>query len=131
MTAYCAHDHQFKDIIERVRSSLDLKAIAESQRPGHSCTVRYPTSYEDSEVFAGGYHLHLLLEFDDGVKWLARIRQTSSHLMSEGEGAMLTESATATQHAMHGAGLKVADAWLIGGNTAGKLGADIIFVCFA
>ena len=85
--------------------------MAESLRPSRTCTIHYPEAYGDPDIFAGGFHIHLLIEFDDGVKWLARIRQTSSHLMSNEEGIIVTESAITTQHVMHKAGLKVADAW--------------------
>ena len=104
---------QFKDLLARVES-VDLKGIAEGQRPGHTCVVHTPKIYDETSMKAGGYNIHLLIEFDDGVKWLARIRQEAFFLPRFEMGRMMMESAVTTQHYLKEQGLSVPDAWPLG-----------------
>ncbi|WVQ65208.1 uncharacterized protein L199_003381 [Kwoniella botswanensis] len=60
------------ELLEIVRNA-HLDKIASSMRNGHGCTIDIPNSGE--AVLEGGVNLHLILTFDDGKKWCARIRK--------------------------------------------------------
>ncbi|WWD05435.1 hypothetical protein V865_003512 [Kwoniella europaea PYCC6329] len=60
------------ELLEIVRNA-HLDKIASSMRNGHDCTIDIPNSGET--ILEGGVNLHLILTFDDGKKWCARIRK--------------------------------------------------------
>ena len=62
---------------------------------------------------AGAFHMHIRIEFDDGVQWLACIRHTDYKDMEFGKGRMITESEVVTQHILHKAGVLVPEVWPI------------------
>ena len=47
-------------------------------RPGHSLALT-PLYDPDDDSLRGCVNVHIPIEFDDGVKWLARARQTGYH----------------------------------------------------
>jgi hypothetical protein len=57
-----------------------IKAAAEALRPGHTVAVEVPALDGRNDVVAdgvmlnGGLNVHLPMEWDDGVRWLARIK---------------------------------------------------------
>ncbi|KAK4686915.1 uncharacterized protein P7C73_g3197, partial [Tremellales sp. Uapishka_1] len=55
-------------------NAADLATDAETLRPGHRCTVSIPA--DSKHLLRGGMNIHIPVTFDDGVRWLARIRQT-------------------------------------------------------
>ncbi|OCF56707.1 hypothetical protein L486_05561 [Kwoniella mangroviensis CBS 10435] len=60
------------------RSRLAIIDLAESLRPGHHCILVLPPdslTILDNERSYGAINIHFPLEFDDGVKWLLRVRQ--------------------------------------------------------
>jgi hypothetical protein len=66
------------------------------------------TDRDVSISLCGGFKVHVCLEFDDGVKWLARI---SRHLKGDGPVAMLrqtTESEVSTYRKLKEHGFPVA-----------------------
>jgi hypothetical protein len=56
---------------------------------------------------SGGMNIHLPVEFDDGVKWLVRIRQKRFHAPPSTMRTIITASEVTTIQVMHEAGLKV------------------------
>ena len=52
----------------------------------------FPQRYNRSSLLAGFQHVIILVEFDDGVKWLARIRQKAFHILRYGIGTVVTDS---------------------------------------
>ncbi len=52
---------------------VDFVTPAQALRPGHSCTVHLPDTIRDLPM--GGINVHMPITFDDGIRWLARVRQ--------------------------------------------------------
>lgn len=53
-------------------AQLDIAALAESLRPGKP---RLHAEMDIDRVPQGNINVHIPLEFEDGVKWMARIRR--------------------------------------------------------
>lgn len=57
-------------------ADLDEEAISRriaQIRPNVPFQVKIPTTFEESIELLGGYNMHVLLIFEDGVEWLVRI----------------------------------------------------------
>ena len=69
---------------------------------------------------AGNFHVHLPVNFSDGVKWLARIRKSTEFLpLGSDKAHAMTKSEIATQRFLHSKGLKVPNAWITDSKAAG------------
>ncbi len=88
---------------------IDLKGEAEALRPGHSCNVTLPTKTLEIRDANGAINYHVPIDFDDGVCWLARVRQLSYDSPPAEITQKLLDSEIATIQTMHQAGLKVPD----------------------
>lgn len=56
----------------------DIADSAQALRPEHRYTAAHLPETA-SELAAGGMNVHVPITFDDGVKWLARIRKPHFH----------------------------------------------------
>ncbi|OCF56702.1 hypothetical protein L486_05556 [Kwoniella mangroviensis CBS 10435] len=88
---------------------------AETLRPGHSCQLTIP---QDLDAFAesskiGIFNLHFLITFNDGVKWLLRVRQDKGHRPPAEIARTVIESEVATLGVLKEGGLPVAKGYLL------------------
>lgn len=92
---------------------LDLAQQASKLRPGHTCTARLPTSWKQAWAIglASQLNTHFFIDFDDGVKWLVRIRERKPWSPPLEMQLRIDESEVATMQALKGAGLPVPGAW--------------------
>ncbi|RXK37473.1 hypothetical protein M231_05296 [Tremella mesenterica] len=73
----------FQDAVSAEQKHLWLRLTrsqlvkeAEALRPGHACKgPDVYSSWNRSRIFLGGSNVHILLNFDDGVRWVARVRR--------------------------------------------------------
>ena len=103
---------------ERFLAPLDHK-IFESQasalRSGHSCEIEIPKTV-DEMIEAGLFNQcngHFPVLFDDGVKWLLRIRQITKQSATGDMQRIVTASEAETMRVLNKAGLLVPNAWTI------------------
>ncbi|WVQ80531.1 hypothetical protein IAT38_002636 [Cryptococcus sp. DSM 104549] len=88
---------------------------AQSLRPGHSCTLYIPSSNEvvDAEqLMYTAMNLHLPIVFDDGVKWVVRVRQYSSAKKPAQISERVAQSEVTTLRLLKASGATVPMAWL-------------------
>jgi hypothetical protein len=93
---------------------LSLATQAEKLRPGHSCTVDIPDTYKaiiKADLW-NGVNVHFPITFDDGVKWLLRVRQLRRLVPPESFMEIITESEVTTLNVLKKAGIAVPDAWM-------------------
>lgn len=106
-------------------SRLDVPALirqAMSLRPGHACYG--PTNeYDRRNAFEsfGGSNTHVLLTFDDGVKWIARVRLQRRYTCPLSARAINLQSEVATLQALSAGGVTVPKAWLAPAPLKGEL----------
>ena len=108
---------QFTNLVERCKA-LDLKHLAEVSRQGHhTATVHYPSPKPNNldDFMFGGYHIHIRVDFEDGVKWLARIRHAALAGVEGNHGKIVTESEVTTQRLVRAMGAKVPNVWALRG----------------
>lgn len=87
---------------------------AEAHRPGHKCQA--PSALigigPNSSIIQHGTNLHFQLEWDDGQRWMVRVRRNLGESGESGETiekAMKSEAATFCL--LHKAALPVPQAW--------------------
>ncbi|WWD19793.1 hypothetical protein CI109_104257 [Kwoniella shandongensis] len=85
--------------------SADLSAQANSLRPGHTSNILIPTDTRD--YLKGGMNVILPLTFDDGVKWVARVRQKRFDEPPVEKRKILVASEVESLRVMKEAGLQV------------------------
>lgn len=106
-------DWQIEALFKLLQSSTDsIKRSAEALRPGHTCTLQFPSSAEELKVMAGGMNVHIPLRFEDGVEWMVRIRQQRYGNPPKAFVRQTILSEAATQNALNDAGCKVPRAFL-------------------
>ncbi|KAK8853366.1 hypothetical protein IAR55_004070 [Kwoniella newhampshirensis] len=91
-------------------NSANLSAQADALRPGHTGTIVVPTSTRD--YIGGGMNVILPVTFDDGVRWIARVRQKRFDEPPPAMRKMLVASEVASMRAMRENGLKVPNVYL-------------------
>jgi hypothetical protein len=102
--------------MKKMSEELDLDAIlraASEFRPGHTCTFPAQPWTKNTDYIAHGTNLCLFLTFDDGVKWVMRMRQSAAPRSPPPEGAkqaLLSEAATFKY--LHDQGLTVPNVWI-------------------
>ncbi|WWC88164.1 uncharacterized protein L201_003069 [Kwoniella dendrophila CBS 6074] len=87
---------------------------AETFRPGHTCLMDIPPDYETlqrSKWFAA-WNLHFLLTFEDGVRWLLRVRQNRGHRLPSSITTPVIQSEVATLNVLKNFGVAVPAAYL-------------------
>lgn len=95
-------------------AKLDLPAIIERAsglRPGHTCQV-YSKDIEQGSLIAHGTNIHFPLTFDDGRKWMVRVRQTIHARAPHDIMHMTALSEAATYKALRTGGVNVPQAWV-------------------
>ena len=105
---------QWKKILAPIKSDT-IAAQAASLRSGHTCEVDIPSTPQavyDAERF-NQCNGHFLVTFDDGVKWLLRVRIMTRHSPPKEMQRMITESEAETMRALYRAGTKVPNAWVV------------------
>ncbi|OCF58143.1 hypothetical protein L486_04173 [Kwoniella mangroviensis CBS 10435] len=104
-----------EDEIAEILEVLNFDAIVaevEALRPGHRCIhVDRPENASHMEKLTGAYNFHLIIEYDDGLKWVMRIRRKQTSLQPEGALMMSHESEIATLKALYTAGIRVPRAY--------------------
>ena len=85
--------------MEALMDSVDLVSLASILRPTYQGRAIVPDPNE--KVLAGGRSIHIPIVFDDGVKWLARIRQQSFNSPPKRFESLMEESEISTQQSMH------------------------------
>jgi len=88
-----------------------MLAQAQTLRPGHTCQV-LPEDIDRDNLIAHGTNIHFRLTFDDGKKWLVRLRKIDHG--REPHGAMRTTalSEAATFRALREGGVNVPQVWV-------------------
>jgi hypothetical protein len=90
-----------------------ITAQASSFRPGHACLLDLPDADGmRSGRMWGSYNVHLVMDFDDGVKWLLRVRLNDDGPKPAGFQQSIIRSEVATMRLLQEAGLAVPNAWL-------------------
>nr|XP_018265006.1 uncharacterized protein I303_03188 [Kwoniella dejecticola CBS 10117]OBR87164.1 hypothetical protein I303_03188 [Kwoniella dejecticola CBS 10117] len=97
-------------LLDKVKSREDVFVEqAQHLRPRHTCTLDVPPDYANlkaSKWFAY-CNVHFLIRFDDGVKWLLRVRQTRSHRLPSALTAPIIQSEVATLTVLKNGGVPV------------------------
>jgi len=83
---------------------------AASLRPGHQATAP-STLIPGQTLFGQGSNFHFVLTFDDGIKWVVRIRKRTWEGPSLEALKLNTESEVVTLQTMAKAGIAVPNAW--------------------
>lgn len=103
---------------ERTYRGLDPQLIGQQAkllRPGHECTLHFPSDWTllqaHTEMYSG-FNIHILLDFDDGVRWVVRVRQAHIDRPPKVIGDMVTKSEVITLRVLKKGGVRVPDAWL-------------------
>lgn len=102
--------------LAHLRASIDIDGIiaqAKALRPGHTCTAPNPRE-EPSTIIMGGTNIHVPLTWDDGEKWLARIRQNIYYPYPLDALRMHAASEAATCRALRDAGVNLPETHLPG-----------------
>lgn len=109
-------------------SDLDIPHIiaqAERLRPGHTCTATNDLRLGKKNIIAHGSNIHSVVSFDDGHKWMVRIRQRCQRMPPYPASKIGLNSEAATFRLLHQHGLPVPNAWMpTGNNTEGTLGSS-------
>lgn len=107
-----------REMWEKFLAPLDhtlFENQASALRPGHSCEIRIPQSVD--EVLEAGlfnqFNGHFPAIFDDGVKWLLRLRQITKLSATGDMQSIVTTSEAETMRVLHKAGLLVPNAWTV------------------
>ncbi|WVQ81435.1 hypothetical protein IAT38_003559 [Cryptococcus sp. DSM 104549] len=117
---------------------LDSRLIveqAQALRPGHTCILTIPSLdyiFKDDKWRTSNMNLHLPLVFDDGVKWMVRVRQWRASNPPAALQMQITESEVATLQFLKANGVKVPMAWIPPnmGREAGETVIDYFFMEF-
>jgi hypothetical protein len=83
-------------------------------RPGHTCTLSIPSTPEviiEADMY-NGVNVHFPIIFDDGVKWLVRVRQVLEVSADREMMDQVMESEVTTIRVMYERGIPVPNAWL-------------------
>nr|XP_031863144.1 uncharacterized protein CI109_001623 [Kwoniella shandongensis]KAA5530216.1 hypothetical protein CI109_001623 [Kwoniella shandongensis] len=65
-------------MVEKYLEKLDIELIiaeVELLRPGHACTINKPSSWSELQKLVGGCNYHIVIVFDDGRRWVMRVRK--------------------------------------------------------
>ncbi|WVF70965.1 hypothetical protein IAT40_005761 [Kwoniella sp. CBS 6097] len=85
-------------------------------RPGHVATLEIPESaaemVDGKWRMLGGFNVNFILTFEDGVKWILRIRQDQNHRLPRIIREANIRSEVTTLNTLKANGLPVAGAWL-------------------
>lgn len=90
--------------------SLDISFFvsqAERLRPGHTCLGPSILEADSINTFVHGTNVNILLTFDDGIRWMTRIRQQRQLDPPKPIARVVLESEAATFIALNLAGLSV------------------------
>ncbi|WWC68850.1 uncharacterized protein I206_102786 [Kwoniella pini CBS 10737] len=107
----CALDPYVSEVIA-IRDNLDYDAVkeeVESIRCGHKCTdIEKPKNYLELRRVTGSFNTHIVIHFDDDVKWVMRIRRKESRCMPEEAIKECHYSELATLKTLEDQGVKIA-----------------------
>ncbi|WVQ96997.1 hypothetical protein IAU59_004106 [Kwoniella sp. CBS 9459] len=88
-------------------------------RPGHQCALEIPQPGAAEEMFKswnismlGAFNVNLIINFDDGVKWILRIRQDEGHRLPRTIREANIRSEVTTLNLLKANGIPVSAAWL-------------------
>ncbi|KAK8865629.1 hypothetical protein IAR55_000774 [Kwoniella newhampshirensis] len=106
--------------LDRTIRGLDQKTLAQQAqalRPGHSCHIVLPPNYVAIKSVKGrkmysGTNIHFPIEFDDGIKWVARARLANAYRPPPDMRRMITESEVATMEVLKQGDVLVPKAWM-------------------
>ncbi|WWC60590.1 uncharacterized protein I303_103164 [Kwoniella dejecticola CBS 10117] len=104
-----------KKLLDQIHASKDyFIREAESLRIGHTCQLDI---LDDVEVFRestrlGSFNIHIPILFDDGVKWLIRIRRDSVTIPDPEINNAIIESEVATMRVLKTQGMPVPQGFL-------------------
>ncbi|RXK35578.1 hypothetical protein M231_07163 [Tremella mesenterica] len=94
-------------------ATLNLDQQIRSLRPGHEPTFTLPTEWVNltTSRLASSWNVHLLIDFEDEVKWLLRIRQGVAGSPPADLQHFVVESEVETLRVLNRLGAKVPNAW--------------------
>ncbi|WWC68363.1 uncharacterized protein I206_102288 [Kwoniella pini CBS 10737] len=114
--------HKCKEVRKMFGSVLDLVKqyhphfINELRilRPDQTCTLSIPDSVDQliDQTEGSGFNFHFLITFEDGVKWMLRIRQNRGHRPPLAITNAVIQSEVATLNLLKGEGIPVPQAYL-------------------
>ncbi|WRT65484.1 uncharacterized protein IL334_002427 [Kwoniella shivajii] len=107
----CDVEVEVREILQILNFDLIILEV-ELLRPGHKCIhIDNPTKASDFDRLSGSYNFHLMIKFDDGKKWVMRIRRKHTRLQPESAIALCHESEIATIKALEQGGVRVPKAY--------------------
>lgn len=96
----------------------EIMAEARRLRPGHTCAVPDKKKFnkDTKETFKHGRNINFVLTFDDGVKWMVRVRQKLYYDPSPEAVYMGFQSEAAVVQSLREGGVTVPEVYLpVGG----------------
>ncbi|WWC68851.1 uncharacterized protein I206_102787 [Kwoniella pini CBS 10737] len=97
--------------VPEILKLIDYDAVVEEVeglRPGHKCIeIIKPRMHRSFIRMVGSFNFHIAIYFDDGVKWVMRIRRTSARHQPELAISHCHSSELATLKALEDAGVKI------------------------
>jgi len=90
---------------------LKLSGEAEKLRPGHTCKTG-PKDIEEDSLIVHGSNIHFPLTFDDGKKWMVRLRKIDHDREPHEAMHMTAMSEAATYQVLRAGEVKVPEVWI-------------------
>ncbi|KAL0954972.1 hypothetical protein HGRIS_003902 [Hohenbuehelia grisea] len=119
---------ELNTLLDKIRR-VDLAKYAEALRPGMHPVCQIPD--DASSLLRGGMNVHIPVTFNDGTKWLARVRQQNTAYPVAGQAKhMIMHSEIETMRVLKAAGIKVPNAFAPTNVEPGFQGIDFFFVEF-
>ncbi|WWC99078.1 hypothetical protein V866_005972 [Kwoniella sp. B9012] len=107
--------YPYKSVVEEeiaeILEVIDFEKVmeeVETLRPPHKCISidKFDSPYHVNPL-NGSFNFHLLIEFEDGMNWMMRIRRKQSRSQPEAAIEMCHRSEIATMKAMWDSGVKI------------------------
>jgi len=102
--------------LTELRAKIEVNGIltqAQALRQGHTCSAPDPSTRSSGGIM-GGTNIHIPLTFDDGAKWLSRIRHNICHPYPIEALRRHAQSEAATYRTLKDAGVGVPETWVPG-----------------
>ncbi|WVW80453.1 hypothetical protein I302_102435 [Kwoniella bestiolae CBS 10118] len=107
---------QYTILLNKLENSRTaITSSAESLRPGQQCSLDLPASAQtilDDERVFGALNIHFPLTFDDGVKWLIRVRQAHNGIPPMAVLDHTAKSEVVTLRSLKSFDIPVPQAWM-------------------
>ncbi|WVQ96999.1 hypothetical protein IAU59_004108 [Kwoniella sp. CBS 9459] len=109
--------HNLDDLLEKLRAYRETICEEVSRlRPGPSATLEIPEDaaemVDGKSQMLGGFNVNFIIRFEDGVKWILRVRQDRYHRLPRIIREANIRSEVTTLNVLKVNGLPVAGGWL-------------------